>query len=295
MDSIDLEREKGITIMAKNTAISYRGRPHQHRRHAGPRRLRLGGRAHAHAGRRRAAPGRRRRGAAAADPLRAEEGARGEPAADRRHQQDRPERRPPRRGARRDLRPVHRSRGHRGPARVPGALHQRADRHRHAQARRARALARAAVRDDPRDRPGAALRAGRGAAVPRAPCSTGTTTSAGSSSAASSTAGSARPSASPSCTATARSSSTKVTVLYGYEGLKRVEIAEASAGDLVAIAGIECDRDRRDGGRRRGARWRCRSSASTSRRCRCSSRPTSRRSPARRGASSPRRSSATGS
>src|SRR5213593_1526673 len=31
----------------------------------------------------------------------------------------------------------------------------------------------------------------------------------------------------------------KVTVLYGYEGLKRVEIAEASAGELVAIAGIE--------------------------------------------------------
>ncbi len=31
----------------------------------------------------------------------------------------------------------------------------------------------------------------------------------------------------------------KVTVLYGYEGLKRVEIAEAAAGDLVAIAGIE--------------------------------------------------------
>jgi GTP-binding protein len=31
----------------------------------------------------------------------------------------------------------------------------------------------------------------------------------------------------------------KVTVLYGYEGLKRVEIAEASAGEIVAIAGIE--------------------------------------------------------
>ena len=31
----------------------------------------------------------------------------------------------------------------------------------------------------------------------------------------------------------------KVTVLYGYEGLKRVEIAEASAGELVAMAGIE--------------------------------------------------------
>jgi len=31
----------------------------------------------------------------------------------------------------------------------------------------------------------------------------------------------------------------KVTVLYGYEGLKRVEIPEAGAGDLVAIAGID--------------------------------------------------------
>jgi GTP-binding protein len=31
----------------------------------------------------------------------------------------------------------------------------------------------------------------------------------------------------------------KVTVLYGYEGLKRVEIEEAQAGDLVAIAGID--------------------------------------------------------
>jgi GTP-binding protein len=31
----------------------------------------------------------------------------------------------------------------------------------------------------------------------------------------------------------------KVTVLYGYEGLKRVEIPEASAGQIVAIAGID--------------------------------------------------------
>jgi GTP-binding protein len=31
----------------------------------------------------------------------------------------------------------------------------------------------------------------------------------------------------------------KVTVLYGYEGLKRVDIGEAGPGDLVAIAGIE--------------------------------------------------------
>jgi len=31
----------------------------------------------------------------------------------------------------------------------------------------------------------------------------------------------------------------KVTVLYGYEGLKRVEVPEASAGEIVAVAGIE--------------------------------------------------------
>jgi len=31
----------------------------------------------------------------------------------------------------------------------------------------------------------------------------------------------------------------KVTVLYGYEGLRRTEIPEASAGDIVAIAGID--------------------------------------------------------
>ena len=31
----------------------------------------------------------------------------------------------------------------------------------------------------------------------------------------------------------------KVTVLYGYEGLKRIEINEASAGEIVAIAGVE--------------------------------------------------------
>src|SRR5205807_3103192 len=36
-----------------------------------------------------------------------------------------------------------------------------------------------------------------------------------------------------------RGDAAKVTVLYGYEGLKRIEVEEASAGDLVAIAGID--------------------------------------------------------
>jgi predicted membrane GTPase involved in stress response len=40
MDSMDLEREKGITILAKNTAVHYGAPEDQHRRHPGPRRLR---------------------------------------------------------------------------------------------------------------------------------------------------------------------------------------------------------------------------------------------------------------
>ena len=101
MDSNDLEREKGITILAKNTAVTARRPDDQHHRHARPRRLRRRGRARpVHGGRRRAA-GRRQRGPAPADPVRAPQDARGEPPRHPRHQQGRPPRRPHRRGHRR--------------------------------------------------------------------------------------------------------------------------------------------------------------------------------------------------
>ena len=97
MDSNDLEREKGITILAKNTAVRHGEREDQHHRHARSRRLRRRGRARADDGRRRAAARRRERGAAAADPLRAPQGARAAAPRRARRQQDRPARRPARR------------------------------------------------------------------------------------------------------------------------------------------------------------------------------------------------------
>ena len=77
-------------------------------------------------GRRDAAGGRLGR-SAAADAVRAAQGPRTAAAADCRHQQDRPARRPSAGGAERDLRPVHRSRRHRRAARLSGALHERAE------------------------------------------------------------------------------------------------------------------------------------------------------------------------
>ena len=62
MDSNDLERERGITILAKCTSIALEGHAHQHRRHARPRRFRRRGGAHPQHGRRRRRAGRRLRG-----------------------------------------------------------------------------------------------------------------------------------------------------------------------------------------------------------------------------------------
>ena len=125
MDSMDLEREKGITILAKNTAV-----------HHGDVKLNIvdtpghadfGGEVERGAddGRRRPAPGRRLRGPAAADPLRPAQGARGEAAGDPRRQQGRPPRRPHRRGRRRGLRALPRPRRRLRADRVPDRLHQR--------------------------------------------------------------------------------------------------------------------------------------------------------------------------
>ena len=91
MDSNDLEREKGITILAKNTAVEYTwtacreirspgGHHDQRHRHARPRRFRRRGGARHLDGRRRRATRRCLGGPAATDPFRAAQGARGQAA-----------------------------------------------------------------------------------------------------------------------------------------------------------------------------------------------------------------------
>ncbi len=90
MDSNPLERERGITILAKNTSVRWQRHQDQHRGYARPRRLRWRGRADPAHGGRRADPGGRRRGADAADAVRDPQGAGAGPPADRGDQQDRP-------------------------------------------------------------------------------------------------------------------------------------------------------------------------------------------------------------
>ena len=75
LDSNELERERGITILAKCTSVVWRDVRINIVDTPGPRRFRRRGRAHPQHGRRRAGAGRRRRRADAADQVRARQGA----------------------------------------------------------------------------------------------------------------------------------------------------------------------------------------------------------------------------
>ena len=144
-----------------------------------------------------------------------------------------------RRGPERGLRPLHRPRRHRGPARLPRALHERQGGHREDGARRARRGPAAALRrpgertsPPPRARPTACCSSS-------SRTSTTATTSAGSRSAASSRAASASGDTVAVAKRDGRLETTRVTKLYVFDGLKRIEADEAACGEIVALAGFE--------------------------------------------------------
>ena len=241
MDNTDLERERGITILAKNTAVHYQRHPDQHRRHA------------------RATPtsaarssGRCRWSTACMLLVDASEGPLPQTrfvlrkALERRlppivviNKIDRPDARAAG-SAERDLRPVHRSRRDRGAARFPGALHERAGRHVQPRRRRARraTCGRCSTPSSSTCR--------RRAATPTRRCrcwsrtSIRATTSAASPSAASSTA---------ACKIGDPVAVCKLDgALQRHQGHQAVRLrrpearstsTEAAAGDIVCLAGIE--------------------------------------------------------
>ena len=122
MDSNDLERERGITILSKVTSILWQDTRINIVDTPGPRRFRRRGRAHPQHGGRSDRAGRRRRRADAADQVRGRQGAQGGLEADRRHQQGRPAGRPGEPGRQRGVRPVRGARRERGAARLPDPL-----------------------------------------------------------------------------------------------------------------------------------------------------------------------------
>ena len=142
--------------------------------------------------------------------------------------------------AERDLRPVHRSRRHRRAARLSGALHERQGRHLDARTLEQpgadlRPLFDAIVDHvpPPRGNPeGAAADAGRQPRFERLPRADRRRPHVQRP-----RAGSATPVA--VCKLDGSVQETKITKLFAFEGLKRIDIDEAAAGDIVCLAGIE--------------------------------------------------------
>ena len=241
MDNTDLERERGITILAKNTAVHYQGPADQHRRHARPCRLRRRGRADALDGRRGRPAGGRVGGPAAADAIRAAQSARAGTRATSSSSTRSIARRAPGRGVERDLRPLHRPRCHRGADRVSRALHQRAagDRHDASLARRGCRPA-PAVRGHRRSRTAAARRTPTRRSSCSWPTSTRAITSGGSRLAASSTGAvrDRRPDRGHEARrlVSRRRKSPSCSPSTGCDGWRSTE---AGAGDIVCLAGID--------------------------------------------------------
>ena len=270
MDSNDLERERGITILAKNTAVHYHDAADQHRRHAratptsaarSSARCRWSTASCCWWTRRKARC--RRRGSCCA--RRSSAGCRRSSSSTRSIG--------PTRGAQEVLNeiydlfidldateeqldfPVLYTNARAGTA---------SDR-----PRRAWRGSAAAVRRHRRARAAAARQSGRRRCSCWSRTSTRATTSAASRSAASSTAASKigdhgrRLQARRHARSRRRSPSSTPST-----GLKRVDIEEAAAGDIVCLAGHRGHHDRRDHRRRRAPRWPFRRSRSTSRPCR---------------------------
>ena len=252
MDSMDLEREKGITILAKNTAVPY-----------GDVKLNIVD-----------TPGHAdfggevergltmvdgvlllvdaSRGPAAADALRPAQGAGGAAAGRARREQGRPAGRADRRGRRRGLRAVPRPRRGREPDRVPDRLHERegglglADggRWRAPTSRRSWTCSSSTSRRPPTRR---AIRC-----RPTSRTSTRRPTWAAWRSAACATGRSAAARTSPGAAPTAAIVRAKLAELFITEALDRVSAEEAGPGEIIAVAGMPGRHDRRDARRPRG-------------------------------------------
>ena len=239
MDSMDLEREKGITILAKNTAV----------RHGGVKLNIVDTPGHADFG------GEVERGLTMVDGVLLLVDASEGPLPQTRfvlrkalearlpvilvvNKVDRPGR-AHRRGRRRGLRAVPRPRRRRGADRVPDRLLQRAGRPGVADRGRAGRATSSPLFDLLLEHiPAPRLRRRRTRCRRTSPTSTPRPTSAGSRSAACATGRSARASRSPGAAPTARSSARRSAELYVTEALDRVDADEAGPGEIIAVAGI---------------------------------------------------------